>query len=434
MLIVFLVNIYIVRELLTAEFINQMGSIESTQLSLARYALENWRDLTWFPLWYGGIPYQNAYPPLLSLTVAAVAGVTGMTFAHAFHFMTAIFYALGPVLLFALALKMSGSPGASFAASIFYSLISPSTFLIAAVRRDGGVWHPRRFQAMVQYGEGPHVTSLTLLALGLLLLIIAFEKRRPLWWLLAAITCASVVLTNWLGGFTMAVAVAMWLLVMPQGTWRKNWLKAAALGLYAYAIACRWLPPSTIATIFGGEKYMSGALAPGSVRVAFVLIGGIAVALLLAVFRRYKAPVHLQFSVLFLIPMAVLTLAAEWFGIFLMPQPQRYHLQMEMGIALVLAFAVKPIFDRMSVRLRLLVACGLVLFCVYPAKRDRRYARWLDRHIDIHSTIEYREADWFRKHMDGHRVFAHGSVGFFLNVFTDTPQYGGGFDQGNINP
>jgi hypothetical protein len=36
--------------------------------------------------------------------------------------------------------------------------------------------------------------------------------------------------------------------------------------------------------------------------------------------------------------------------------------------------------------------------------------------------------------MSGSRVLAPGSVGFFLNVFTDTPQFAGGFDQGAVNP
>src|SRR5207248_3431341 len=142
--------------------------------------------------------------PFLSLTTAAFAGMSGMTPPHAYHFVTAIFYSLGPVTLFFFAWRISRAPAASFAASIFYSLISPSAFLTTSVRNDVGLWHPRRLQAMVEYGEGAHITSMTLMALALLLLVIAFEKRRPLWWLLAGLALPTVVLSNWLGGATLA--------------------------------------------------------------------------------------------------------------------------------------------------------------------------------------------------------------------------------------
>jgi hypothetical protein len=56
------------------------------------------------------------------------------------------------------------------------------------------------------------------------------------------------------------------------------------------------------------------------------------------------------------------------------------------------------------------------------------------RPIDIENTIEYREAKWFERNLTGRRVCAPGSIAFFLNVFTDTPQFAGGADQAVINP
>jgi hypothetical protein len=429
-----LINLYIAWDLLTADYINQMGSIESTHIALARYALENWGDLRWFPLWYGGIPCQNAYPPVLPLLLAVVARVTGMTPAHAYHSTTAIFYALGPATLCVFASRLSRSPGAGFAVGLFYSLISPSAFLIAAVRRDGGLLHPRRFQALAQYGEGPHITSLTLIPLSLLIVGMALERRRPFWWAFAAGALAALALTNWPGALVLAVTVILWLLAMPDGTWRRNWLAALALGLGAYALASPWLPPSTVVTVFHGEKYASAATASVGLRVAVLLAFAGVVVVLLRLFRRYQMTRYLQFSILFLMAMGVLTLAAQWFGVLLMPQAGRYHLAMEMAIALVVVFALKPVFERCSLRLRVTMVSMWIILCIFPARLDRRYARWSARHLDVRSTIEYREAQWFREHMDGHRVLAPGSVGFFLNVFTDVPQFAGGFDQGNISP
>jgi hypothetical protein len=63
----------------------------------------------------------------------------------------------------------------------------------------------------------------------------------------------------------------------------------------------------------------------------------------------------------------------------------------------------------------------------------RTFAQNLIRPIDIRTTTEYATAQWFDRHMQGRRVMAPGSTSFFMNIFTDTPQLGGGFEQGVRN-
>ncbi|HEX8985562.1 MAG TPA: hypothetical protein VF767_09025, partial [Bryobacteraceae bacterium] len=126
-------NLWFVKELLRAEFVAHMFSIEGAYIGLARYAAANWRDLTWFPLWYGGIPYQNTYLPLLHLAVAAVSKLLGLAPGLAYHATTAVLYCLGPVALFLFAKEISKSRTYSFAAALLYSLTSPSLVLIPVV-------------------------------------------------------------------------------------------------------------------------------------------------------------------------------------------------------------------------------------------------------------------------------------------------------------
>src|ERR1700722_17581474 len=96
----------------------------------------HWRDLTWFPLWYNGIPYQNTYPPLLHWCVALIAWVRGISPAHAHHWTTAL---------------------------------ASSAWLMADVARDmGSAFRPRRLHALVYWGEGPHVSAMTLLPVAFL--------------------------------------------------------------------------------------------------------------------------------------------------------------------------------------------------------------------------------------------------------------------------
>jgi hypothetical protein len=92
----------------------------------------------------------------------------GWSPALAYHFVTPILYCLGPVTMFALALRLSKSRWTAFAAGLIYSSISTSAWLVPVIARDiGSVWHARRLQALVFYGEGPHVSAMTLLALAM---------------------------------------------------------------------------------------------------------------------------------------------------------------------------------------------------------------------------------------------------------------------------
>ena len=131
--------------------------------------------------------------------------------------------------------------------------------------------------------------------------------------------------------------------------------------------------------------------------------------------------------------MAWLALWDYWRGIRLFAQGHRCHLEMEMAIALAAAFGLKLLLDAARPRARTAVVCILAVVLGYCAVKYRVYARKLDRVIDSGQRIEYREAKWFEKNMPGRRVFGSGSVGFFLNVFTDEPQFSGGFAQGAVN-
>ena len=88
-----------------------------------------------------------------------------------------------------------------------YSIFSPSYYLMAGVRRDMGEMGLRRLRTLVCYGEGPHITSLALLPVALLVLDVALAKRRPVWYFLAAVSMALVALSNWLGAVALERAL-----------------------------------------------------------------------------------------------------------------------------------------------------------------------------------------------------------------------------------
>src|SRR5262245_19855466 len=178
-----------------------MGSNEGTYMALARGWLEHPGDMLWWPYWDGGMPMQNTYLPMPGFATAVLAKVFGLSPARALHTLAGLGYCLGPVTLFWFAWRISGSAGASFAAAVAYSLISPSV-LFSAIRNDvGGALEPRRLQVTVHYGEIPHIVSLAIMPIAVWLLYRAVTGKGSL--IAAGVAAAAVVLTNAFGAVTM---------------------------------------------------------------------------------------------------------------------------------------------------------------------------------------------------------------------------------------
>jgi len=427
------INVWICGELFRSEYTRHLGSIEAAYVAISRWVLENWRDLTWFPLWYGGIPFQNSYPPLLHLTVAGVAALGGFSPALAHHAVTAGLYCLGSVTVVWLALRLGADRWCGLLAGLVFSLLSPAALLIPAVAGDlGSVWGARRLHALVHYGEGPHVASLTLLPAAIVLLSLALEKGRGGWYLAAALGLASVVLTNWLGGAALAAAAAAWLLANDADL--RTWGRALGVAVYGYLLASPWIPPSTLAAINRNARRVGGEYRPGLdewlgwMLIAVLLLG------LHAGLRRIGASRLVRFAGLFTWLTGGVTLGAEWLGVMLLPQPHRYHLEMEMGLALLAGAGLRRALA--AKRRAAAVALTALLLASGAAQlgRYRRFARELIRPIEMTGTIEYQTARWFGEHLGQRRVMAPGSISFWMNAFTDTPQLGGGFEQGITNP
>ena len=143
-LALFALNACITLRLFHTDYTRQMGSIEAAYIGLARYIANHLGQLSWFPLWYGGIPYADTYPPLLHMVCGLVVAATGISPGLAHHFVTATVYALGPVTLFWMAWRLSGNRAAPWRPAVGYSLISPACLLVKEVRFDAGGWFAGR--------------------------------------------------------------------------------------------------------------------------------------------------------------------------------------------------------------------------------------------------------------------------------------------------
>lgn len=416
----FAVNAYVCLRLFRIEYLDQMGSIEPLFITLARYVRDNWRDLSWFPFWYNGIPFQNTYPPLLPMLVAGVSAASGASPALSYHATAGLLYCAGPVTLFWLCYRLSRKPGPSFFAGLLFSVVSSSAFLMPYVRRElGSAFHPRRLQTLVFYGEGPHVAGLALLALSVLLLDIAIDKRRPHWYVTAALAFAATALTNWLSAAALGFAVLAYLLARPT---RRALLTAVAVALLAYAFAAPWIPPSTVRTFQINSQDVEGNYRQYA---ALLPVRALILAAALAILKYFlRAPRTLQFGVYFTAISGAIVLTWDYAGIAVVPQPHRYQLELEMGIAILVPFTFRA--PRLVWVTALAAAAPLVV-------EQRRYARLIIRPVDMSRRIEYRSARWIDANLRGKRVLTPGSVMYWLNAFTDTAQLGGADAQGATN-
>ena len=426
----FALNAFITSRLFLVDYTRWMGSIEAAYVGLARYIARHWSDLTWFPLWYGGIPYPDTYPPLLHWIDALVVS-SGVSPGLAYHFVTATLYAAAPAAVFWMAWRLSGNRAAAWCAGLLYSLISASCFLVKEVRADAGGWFgPRRLGTLVVYGEGPHLTSLLFLPLAIGLLHVALQKRKPAWYVLAALAIAAVPLSNWLGAMALAMAIAAYLLSLGRAG-ASVCPRLAALGLFAYAVAFPWLGPSTIAVIRANAPRVANNFQASRLFTAAVFL-----VLLLAVYllARFQIAFATRFAALFGYLTAATALGRYWFRQSLVPQPERYHLEMDMALSILVPLVLWPLLTRIPFRARTVLACAAAIGAVAIALHQRRHAFEIEKPIDIRTTIEYQTARWLDVNLPGRRVFAPGTIGFWLNAFGDSPMLTGGFDNGILNP
>jgi len=428
-LLLFGMNTAVAWRLFHTEYLSQTGTGEAATIAYARYARDHWPDLGWCRFWYAGLPFQNAYVPALHLTVAAASAMARVSAAAAFHFVVATMYSLGPVTLFWLALRFAHSTLWGFVAGLLYSLTSPSAWLVSDIRHDlGSPFLDQRLHTMVAYSDNPHVCSLTLIPLALLALDVALEKRRPEYYVAAALALAAVPLTNWPGAIVLSFAVLAYVLTRAAGAWKRIF----GIGALAYGFAVSWIPPSTVIKTETDTQAFEPAGRFAAQHLFYLAVLAVLTWLLLRAMAAMRTPGPLRFSLLFFFYMAALTLGRYWLDVTLLAQAHRFHLAMEMGFTLTLVFAIRLAVERWTV-LRKPAAAALVGLCVYQFLQYRVYARRLIHGIDILQTSEYKTARWFDEHMRDSRVMAPGSTSFWLNVFTDTPQMTGCCPQGVLS-
>lgn len=423
-LILFALNAYICQNLFEAHFIDQMGSTAAPFIALSRWVVGHWHDLTWYPLWFTGLPFFHVYQPGLPVVVAAAASLFHLTAERSYFLVIVLVYCLQPVTLYWLCYCATGSRGCAFAAGVAFSLISPSAFLAPLVRHElGGIWFARRYHTLVYYGEAPHDAALLLIPLAILFLHKAVVDQKRWYFPLACLVLAAILLTNWPG--TVGLMMALLAYALSRGAdSRRLWVSLAAAGAIAAMISCRWVAPGSLLPILRNAQRSDGT-SFGWVHLLIALAAGLTLLGLHLLFQRFLVDRWLRFFLFFAFISGLVALARFWTGFNLLPQGHRWQLEMELASIGVLALLARPALARCSRRGRITLLILLSLGAILQVRNYHRYARRITHEVVPQGTIEYRASKWLEANLNQARVFVPGSISLWLDAFTDVPQVAG---------
>jgi hypothetical protein len=331
---------------------------------------------------------------------------------------------------------------AAFFAALAFIFAPSASYLLPGLLGDATAFSgaqlppPWRLAALVEYGEGPHVLSLSL-ALFALAAGVRYVRAPSGWGLaLAVVALLTVALTNLIG----VLGAAIFLILLPAserigGRAEGRWWRVMSVAVLAGVLSLGWYSLGFIRAVFGFS-------APGGADAsAYALLPVLLVAALIAIaWLDRRLPYGAALVIGWVFVFGAILVARQVFAITIAPQPIRYALELDAAVAMGVGIAFAVLFSRFRLRAgeRAALVASLAAAAVivtlgaggWLAVRDRLApdAAW-------HDWSERRVALWLDEHLaPGERAYLTGSHAFWLNAFADVPQVRGGVDFAFANP
>ncbi len=436
--LVFLFAATLIRPYFKAKYTDKWASIESTFIADARFLVQHWPHPQWQPLWYAGTRFDYIYPPALRYGTAIVSKLTGFWPVKAYHFYTALLYALGIAGVYFLIRVGSGSRWGAWLGAAATATMSPIFLFMPRFRGDAWMLQPQRLGVLVKYGEGPHMSALALIPIALGFTWLALEKNRPWAVALAAIFSAGVASNNFYGATALAVfyPILIWAFWITRQE-KRIVLPAVVIPVLAYGLTAFWLVPSYFKVTAENMKYVSEHGTTWSIWVAVV----VAVAFAVTTDRLAKSRAQRTWGVFVAGSVVFFTLNVLgnfYFNFRISGEPTRLLPELDMiyiwGIVLVLRWMWNQPVNLTRGKVTRGIAVVLVLASFYTTKGYIRHAwHMFPLWPDYQSRVEYRVTDWLHKNMPDARAYPTGSVRFWYDTWHDLAQLGGGSEQGLLN-
>jgi hypothetical protein len=435
----------------THKYTDQWPSIESTFISQARFLTAHWPHPQWQPLWYTGTRFDYIYPPAVVYGTALLSKVFGWWPVKAYHFYTIFFYCVGIAGVYLLVRVAGRSRGAGYLAALAAGLMSPSLLFMKNMRLDSGPWMPVRFGALVRYGEGPHITALSLLPIALAFTWRALEARRPRSLALAAIFCGAVVSNNFYGATSLALffPLLLWSFWITRGQ-RHMALPALAIPMLAYGLTAFWLTPSYLRITMHNMRYVSDKGNSWSIWAALAAVAAFG-------FASYKLAANAAsqteprpsgsgcpgpgadgtwavFVAGSVVVFGLNVLGNYYLNFRVLGEPGRLVPELDLVLILAIVLVLEWLWRHRGPWPKL--AAAVVVIAAFATTRHYiKHARDIVQPWpDYQARVEYRVTDWLWKNMPEARAVPSGTVRFWFDTWHDLAQLGGGSEQGLLNP
>ena len=442
-LIIFFANVALVWPLFLGGYTREMGSIESVFIADARFIFENFPHLSWNSLWYAGFPFHLFYTPVLPfLMVLAHALYSVVEIFYWYRIFIGLFYALTPVSFYFLVRFLTGKNLVGFLAAIIYSFLPSTGYLMPQVGNLAAIYGraPWRLLTLILFGEGGHIVGIFFLPLALIFFIKAIRDASLKNVFLASLFTGLVALTNLIALIGFAVMLAIVLLVeFLDGDWLRKIGRAGIISLFSFGLVAFWYNFSFIKASFSiGTGGVGGSVGDAYLRAfpAIFLLAPLFFIFAIIGKKKIFKPILIALGWILIFFLS----AYFWFEgrTMLLPQPNRYLPEMDMGTALLFSWGicllVERILQQKLSRFRPILYILIILLLFYLPFRYIRQAWDLTLpHQDVSQTSEYKIASWFEDNTQEERVYASGTSAFWLNTFVDVPQIRGGND-GVANP
>jgi hypothetical protein len=413
------VNFYICRELLWTP-LGFTNSMHGFWMAISERSDGSWLHPSWWPFWDCGIPFEYTYAPLLPMVMTLLSSGLHVSPDRAFQIVTAIVYCFGPLTLFLAAYLFSRSASASFLAALAYSLTSPSQLLVPDA--DGSVnsvWSARRLVVMTVWDDTPHLLALMLLPLAIVALYLALTRKHPDYQIAAIVLSALTTYASVFGAVFLAIVTIPLLIAFPGEDRFGRVRSVLFIGAFSYALAASFLPPSLVRTIRNASS------ATGSVPWLAIILTLAAVTLFWYYLKRWTEDGALRFLALLTILIISVPLIDFYFHHQMLPQPERYKLEMDALLPVLVVFSLRSWFLSLPFGVRGVLLLAFFAVALSQIITHRAVAEYILRPTDLNRTVEARASIWLAQNMTGVRAMIPKSLAAWADAFAEIPQFTG---------
>jgi hypothetical protein len=135
-----------------------------------------------------------------------------------------------------------------------------------------------------------------------------------------------------------------------------------------------------------------------------------------------------RFVLLFAPWMLFIPIADIDWKITIVPQANRYLLELDMAACLLFAVVTSRLLSHSPKPARIALSAVLVLLTIHQARSYRNFAHDLIRPVDVTKTTEYKLTQWTDRTLPGERTMVGGDTQWVFNVWSDNPQLGAGHE------